>query len=156
MRNNKKCITCGKEYRYCPTCKGNDYSEAWRNIYCSRNCQEIFNVATGYANNKLSGTDAKCRLEKCDLSYRAKMKPALIARIDEIVAYQFEDAAIEESASDDTSISASETKQGVVETGPTEADISAEGPIGENSEPEFNTKSFYYKKKKNRPYKQYA
>ncbi len=86
QKNNKKCITCGKEYRYCPTCKGIDYSEAWKNIYCSRNCQEIFNIATGFANHKLTADEAKARLDKCDLSYKAKMKPNLIARMDEIIA----------------------------------------------------------------------
>lgn len=107
QKNNKKCITCGKEYRYCPTCKGRDYSEAWRNIYCSKNCQEIFNVVTGYVNNKLSVEQAQERISKCDLSYKEKMKPNLVSRIDEIMSAQI-------SKAEDDHIDIVETKDDVV------------------------------------------
>lgn len=182
QKNNKKCITCGKEYRYCPTCKGRDYSEAWRNIYCSKNCQEIFNVVTGYVNNKLSVEQAQERISKCDLSYKEKMKPNLVSRIDEIMSAQT-------SKAEDYHIDIIETKDDVavqdVNTEPiasTTEDTTSETvaafaytPEGDETSMEAETmqsplpsevpaqsivndyKNYYNKKKKKgKPYKQHA
>lgn len=48
VRNNKKCILCGKVYSYCNSCSEFDHLPRWMECYCSENCKEIFNALSAY------------------------------------------------------------------------------------------------------------
>ena len=48
VKNNKKCILCGKVYSYCNSCSEFDHLPRWMECYCSENCKEIFNALSDY------------------------------------------------------------------------------------------------------------
>ena len=48
VKNNKKCILCGKVYSYCNSCSEFDHLPRWMDCYCSENCKEIFNALSAY------------------------------------------------------------------------------------------------------------
>lgn len=48
VKNNKKCILCGKVYSYCNSCSEFDHLPRWMECYCSENCKEIFNALSAY------------------------------------------------------------------------------------------------------------
>lgn len=85
-QNNKKCVTCGKEYSYCPGCKRADIENMWKNIYCSENCRKIFRLMTDYCSGHVTKEEAKQVLLECDLSNKEHFKPSIAKRIDEIFA----------------------------------------------------------------------
>lgn len=72
IKNNKKCILCGKTYTYCSRCEEFDHLPRWMEIYCSENCREIFNTLASYNAKDISAKEAAERLSKCDMSDRDK------------------------------------------------------------------------------------
>lgn len=48
VKNNKKCILCGKVYSYCNSCSEFDHLPRWMECYCSENCKNIFNALSAY------------------------------------------------------------------------------------------------------------
>lgn len=99
-KNNKTCITCGKKYSYCPGCGRSDVDNMWKNIYCSENCRNIFNLMTSYCAGHVSKEKAIETLSACDLSGKEHFKPSLAKKIDEVMAIN-ESVAIEELSSVD-------------------------------------------------------
>lgn len=69
MSKNRKCILCGKEYKFCSNCSDQHLKdETWRNIYCSENCKNIFNILSMNANGHVNDASAKDMLSKLDLT----------------------------------------------------------------------------------------
>ena len=66
MALDRKCIVCPDKhhYKYCSNCSGYNSKETWRFLYCSQNCKEIYSIATDFVNGKLTGLEAKHKLEK--------------------------------------------------------------------------------------------
>lgn len=100
-RNNKKCIVCGKEYSYCPTCRGDANQPAWRSIYCSENCKSIMDIATDYNASELIKADAKKKLSSCDLSNKKNFKDGIIKTINNILDTTHKNEKAESDVSND-------------------------------------------------------
>lgn len=64
----RKCILCGKDYKYCPSCPKDAKKETWYAIYDSENCKNISKALTDYNLNKISKEEARKALSVCDLS----------------------------------------------------------------------------------------
>lgn len=68
IKNNKKCIICGTAYSYCPTCSRDQGKPSWYAIFCSDNCNDIYNIVTEYRDGIIDINEAYERIKKCDLS----------------------------------------------------------------------------------------
>lgn len=84
-RYNRKCILCGKEYKYCSDCREEQHQPSWKNTYCSENCRTIFNTVVAYAQKTISHEDAQKMLNACDLTNKEKIRIDFIKLIDEIM-----------------------------------------------------------------------
>jgi len=62
------CHLCGKEYKYCSSCRGYSNQPAWKNMFHSENCDIIFNLAVQFVNKKKTVKEAQEILSKCDLT----------------------------------------------------------------------------------------
>lgn len=82
-KNNRKCIVCGEEYFYCPSCADRN-DPVWRSIYHDANCMEIYDVTSLFHIGELSKEDAKKRLDKCDLSKKESFHHVIKDDIEEI------------------------------------------------------------------------
>ena len=68
----RKCILCGKEYTYCPSCPKDAKKESWYAIFDNENCKNISKALTDYNLNKISKFEARNALLACDLSNNLK------------------------------------------------------------------------------------
>ena len=66
----RKCILCGSEYKYCPSCKKDAKKEPWHKLYDNANCRNISKALTDYNLGKITKEDARETLSKCDLSIK--------------------------------------------------------------------------------------
>ena len=66
-KNNRTCVICGKEYRFCYSCNTKN-KPTWLASFCDKNCREIYHICVDFDAGKLSKEDAMGRLSKCDLS----------------------------------------------------------------------------------------
>lgn len=64
----RKCILCGKEYKYCPSCPKDAKKESWYAIFDNENCKNISKALTDYNLNMISKIEARNALLACDLS----------------------------------------------------------------------------------------
>ena len=81
----RKCIICGKEYEYCGTCSDtSNQKETWRNLYCSENCKQIFEVLSAYAFEHIDAQEAQKKLGALDLSKIDSFKDSFKKQIEEI------------------------------------------------------------------------
>ena len=67
-KNNKKCIICGTVYSYCPVCGEDKNKPSWYMIFDSDNCNNIYDIVTGYRDAKYTIKEANELLKNCDLS----------------------------------------------------------------------------------------
>ena len=67
-RKNRKCLSCGTAFSFCPNCSGADrLAPAWRAEFCCETCKEIWVTATKYNVANLSKADAKAAISALDL-----------------------------------------------------------------------------------------
>lgn len=66
----RKCILCGKEYTYCPSCPKDAKKESWYAIFDNENCKNISKALTDYNLNIISKAEARNALVACDLSIK--------------------------------------------------------------------------------------
>lgn len=64
---NRICKTCGKEYFFCSHCEKSLNSPQWMLMWHDENCKSVYEIASDYAQGRISKKDAKERLAKCDL-----------------------------------------------------------------------------------------
>ena len=83
--NNKKCLLCGTEFKFCPTCQQKSSADAWKNIFDSENCRKIFHVACDFAQKAIDANEAKKILSECDLSNKDSFKSDIKAFVNEII-----------------------------------------------------------------------
>jgi hypothetical protein len=59
-RKNRKCLSCGTTYKYCPTCSGEDRMKpAWYAQFCCEECKTLWGTATEYNMKMISKEEAK-------------------------------------------------------------------------------------------------
>lgn len=68
MKNNRKCLICGKGYHYCPTCPDDSEKPNWYFVFCSEKCNQLNNVISNYSVNNITKEQASKLLEKIDFS----------------------------------------------------------------------------------------
>jgi hypothetical protein len=112
-QNNRKCICCATEYRYCNTCSEDKSKPAWYAIYCSENCKKLFQAVSGYLANAVNIEETKARFDNCDLSYKNKLKDKFIEVIDEVCKNKIEKIEVETTIVEETVI---ENVEEVIET----------------------------------------
>jgi hypothetical protein len=60
MAKNRKCISCGEKYSYCPGCSRVAALEpVWKSEFCSEDCMTLWMTLTRYNMNRLTKQDAK-------------------------------------------------------------------------------------------------
>lgn len=67
-KKNRKCIICGKEYSYCPVCGQDLKKPSWFAIFCSDNCNSIYETVTTYRDGGCTVDAARDILTALDLS----------------------------------------------------------------------------------------
>ena len=65
-KKNRKCITCGENYSYCPSC--NRTAPYWMTDFHAENCKNIFQICTEYNVGLKTKEQAREALNACDLS----------------------------------------------------------------------------------------
>lgn len=53
MSVKRKCVCCGKEYDYCPSCPKKD-QPGWMVTFCSESCKELLNIVSAYNVKRVS------------------------------------------------------------------------------------------------------
>ena len=97
-RYKKICYLCGKEYQYCSNCRDFRTQPAWKNMFDTEDCHEIFNISTQFAQGYLSKEEAKEKLKKHDLSNMMSFKPEAIEQIQLILIESPKEEIVEEVA----------------------------------------------------------
>ena len=80
--NNRKCIVCGQNYRYCSNCAEFSGLEIWHNIFHNANCKEIYDATSMF--KKTSVEETKARLDQCDLSNKENFHTAILDVINKV------------------------------------------------------------------------
>lgn len=83
-KNNRKCICCSEEYRYCNSCAEDRMKPVWYTLYHNENCKNVFNTASDYLANAITKEEAKEKFDKCDLSYKDKMHHKIVEAINDV------------------------------------------------------------------------
>jgi hypothetical protein len=65
---NRVCKTCQTEYYFCPNCNNVTAADKYKNIFCSKNCRDIFQTVARYSMNHITKAEANAELSKLDLS----------------------------------------------------------------------------------------
>ena len=89
-KNNRKCICCSVEYRYCNTCNEDKMKPAWHTIYHNENCKDIFNTASDYLAGAITKEEARQKFDACDLSYKHKLHNKIVEAINDVYGVKVE------------------------------------------------------------------
>ena len=108
--NNRKCICCSTEYRYCNTCSEDKTKPAWYAIYHNENCKDIFNTASDYLAGAITKEEARQKFDACDLSYKNKLHNKIVEAINDVYGVKVETKNVVETVA--------ENKEEVVERKP--------------------------------------
>lgn len=68
MANNKKCIVCGTEYSYCPSCKNDRKKPVWMNRFDKEECKEIFETGCAFEEGLIDTSEASKKLQGKNLT----------------------------------------------------------------------------------------
>ena len=86
VKKSRKCICCGKEYRYCGNCAQDRYKPTYFALYCSENCHEAFSAANEFNFGHISKEAAQKKLKACDLSELDSLSEIVKKDIKKIIA----------------------------------------------------------------------
>lgn len=62
-KNNKKCIVCGTEYSYCPSCQADRKKPFWMTRCDKQECEDIFQVGCDFENGVIDALEASKKLQ---------------------------------------------------------------------------------------------
>lgn len=85
-RRDRKCLCCGAQYSYCPTCSVDKAKPTWMTEFCSESCKELFETATKYNLKKLTKSEAKVIIEKLELKERSAYVSCVQQDLENILA----------------------------------------------------------------------
>lgn len=63
MANNRKCIVCGTEYSYCPSCTQDRKKPKWMSRFDKEDCKDIFEIGCAFEQKKISALEANKQLD---------------------------------------------------------------------------------------------
>lgn len=88
INNNRKCVICGTEYKYCSSCNGEDKDKpAWMSVFDTENCRKIYYICSNYEIGHYgSKEEAKEKLEKLDLSKKDQFCPVVKDWVEDIMS----------------------------------------------------------------------
>lgn len=96
-QGDRKCIVCQKAYKFCSNCSNDEHKdETWRNIFCSENCQRIYNILSMQGNGHIDDSKAKDMLSNLDLTRIKEFRDDFRKQIESIQKVQFEQPKVEE------------------------------------------------------------
>lgn len=81
---NRTCKVCGTKYYYCPSCP-DELRPSWYGMFHDENCKNIFTILTNHFLGKITKSDAKNQLKKCDLSNKDSFDADTQKQIDELL-----------------------------------------------------------------------
>ena len=81
---NRICKTCGKQYFFCSNCEKSSNSPQWMLMWHDLNCKKVFEIVSDYAQGRLSKSNAREALSKCDLKVYYTFKENIRNIIDDI------------------------------------------------------------------------
>ena len=84
-KNNRVCIICGKEYRYCSACGEDAGKPTWYFIFDGQNCHDIYEVCTQYRDGEIDAKVAYEKISKLDISNIKNFAEATRIQIEEIL-----------------------------------------------------------------------
>ena len=65
---NRKCLSCGTKYSYCPSCsRVNALEPSWKSEFCSDTCMTLWTTLTKYGMKFLTKDEAKAIILGLDL-----------------------------------------------------------------------------------------
>ena len=85
-KNNRVCIICGKEYRYCSACGEDAGKPTWYFIFDGQNCHDIYEVCTQYRDGEIDANVAYEKISKLDISNIKNFSESTRIQIEEILA----------------------------------------------------------------------
>lgn len=62
-RKKRVCVSCGKEYRYCPNCAEDSNKPTWMFAWDNIECKTVFNIVTKYCTKDISKSEARTLLD---------------------------------------------------------------------------------------------
>lgn len=68
-KNNKECTICHKKYLYCPTCDEFAREPFWKNMFCSQECVNAYEIFNKYVSGVIDKGQAKIALEKIEIDF---------------------------------------------------------------------------------------
>ena len=98
--NNRKCICCSTEYRYCNTCSEDRTKPVWYTIYHNENCKDIFNTASDYLAGAITKEEARQKFDTCDLSYKNKLHNKIVEAINAVYGAKVETKNVVETVAE--------------------------------------------------------
>ena len=81
--NNRKCLLCGTEYEYCPTC-GHKIYDLWKVNFCSRNCKDVYQTVVDFNCESKTAEETKEILKTLDLSKKDQYKVSIKESLNKI------------------------------------------------------------------------
>ena len=97
-KNNRVCIICGKEYRYCSACGEDAGKPTWYFIFDGQNCHDIYEVCTQYRDGEIDTKVAYEKISKLDISDLDNFPEVTQSQIKEIIANGKESKTIVDKA----------------------------------------------------------
>ena len=113
-KNNRKCICCSTEYRYCNSCSEDRTKPVWYTIYHNENCKNIFDAASDYLAGAITKEEARQKFDACDLSYKNKLHNKIVEAINAVYGAKVETQNVVETVV--------ENKEEVIENKPSVED----------------------------------
>lgn len=87
MANIKRtCFCCGKEYKYCPHCPGDQVKPSYFFMFDSENCQTIFESLQKYAVEEITAEECLGQLKECDLTDMKDFIPSVRESLQAVLA----------------------------------------------------------------------
>ncbi len=98
----RKCVVCGQEYEFCPTCAESADEPTWRLMFHDLNCREIYNISTAYLAKQMTKEEAIEAYKKTDLSIRDNILPDFLQQaLDECIPTKKEETVKEVKEDDE-------------------------------------------------------
>ena len=64
---NRECLCCHNEYDFCPNCGAGRLDPAWKSVFCSEPCKELWQTLSRFSMNFITKADAKSVILGLDL-----------------------------------------------------------------------------------------
>lgn len=81
--NNRKCLLCGTEYEYCPSC-GHKIYDLQKVNFCSRNCKDVYQTVVDFNCESKTADETKEILKTLDLSKKDQYKESIKESLNKI------------------------------------------------------------------------